>query len=376
MKMNILHGIMLFISFFLCTAIIHTEEKPVIAVLDFISKGIPQKDVHMLVDLLSLNLLETESCYVIGRLERYKILKDLGYSSKTMLNKNDYKEIGERLFTDFIIYGKVARKKNLYEFELSLLNITFDNNTVSEKHTFPSMKEMIDTFRIISKNLISYIKKYNVTYDPGFRILDSLSPVPIKERILFFMQEGTVNEKDAGIKELLKHILSGLLLSRRFIPYFTEVMYEEDPFFTEKIHEFVKKRNCHYSAFVKKEKETYHFIIAGQDMVHILDIPFSLPVDPEQDSGLILASIYEKLPPLSQDILINEIKRNISVEEKLNNLLFSEKLLSHKWTISVYQKLLKSALLFFYAPMLSIISLESDVYFYYNNLLGAGLGYG
>ncbi|MBN2441478.1 MAG: hypothetical protein JXJ04_09025, partial [Spirochaetales bacterium] len=69
-------------------------------------------------------------------------------------------------------------------------------------------------------------------------------------------------------------------------------------------------------------------------------------------------------------------EENLELEEKIEELLYLEKISSHSFNLRIYQKTIKSLFTPNLNPNLSLLSLESDFYWYYLNYLGLGFGYG
>jgi hypothetical protein len=364
---------MLIISDFL----LHAEEvKPVVAVLEFERGGVERIDMLLLVDMMGVNLLETDRCHVIGRLEQKKLLSGFEYAHAGGLSGKEYREAGERLFADFIITGYVDNNGRKVEFGVELFDVTFSRFLKTETYTLSSFEELISRVRPISQTLLDTIVSTHHAIKPGVRVFESLSPVPIKERILFVLQKGVLNPGDAELRKLANCVLYEMLSSRRFLPYLTEIIYVDGTIDKEETAIFLSESNCHYAAAVVRENSGYSFIVYDNDMIQRHAVVIDPVFDPVREAKRIARSIEEELPLLPQEILASEIKKNIMVEEKLDGLLFSEKLLAHRWEVTVYQRLLKPVLFYYYAPMLSVLSLEADLYWHYTPTIGLGVGYG
>jgi hypothetical protein len=88
--------------------------------------------------------------------------------------------------------------------------------------------------------------------------------------------------------------------------------------------------------------------------------PMSSPID------------VSKMPPVD----ITELKDNIPVKQKPGVLHSAGQPLPRQWNIAVYSHLMKSVFLDTYIPTFSILSIESDAFWYYADTIGVGFGYG
>jgi hypothetical protein len=377
--MHRLHGKLRFVIFFILTFASVTasgDDKPVVALLDFTCSGLGQNDGLLVVDLLNLDLLQTDSCHVIGRLERNRLLSGFEVSSSERSFQKEYKEAGDRLFADFIAAGGIVKSDNTLVMTVHLFDVTFSKLIQTDNYTFASFTELIDSCRSVSGNILEKIEKAIHPDNPGTRILDSLSPIPFKERILFLLPKGSLDTETAGLKELLNLVLSGLIPSRRFIPFVSEVDYRNDANDDDVVRLLIRNRGCHYAAIIRREKNGVDFIVMDAEMKRMRAIPISVPFDAKTKSMSIIKEIEEKLPLLPQSVLAAELKDNILVEQKLDELLFSERILSKRWNIALYSRLFKSVFLDTYIPALSILSFETDAFWYYADTVGIGFGYG
>ena len=104
----------------------YAGEKPVVSVLEFSfkGKGIKKSDVSLLVEIMSHTLMETDLYYVIGKRERNRLLKAYNYVPGYLADPKNYKEIGEKLFSDVILGGDIIRKNEKYIFTIHVFDVS------------------------------------------------------------------------------------------------------------------------------------------------------------------------------------------------------------------------------------------------------------
>jgi hypothetical protein len=290
------------------------EEKPVVAVLAFECRGVKHTDMQLLVDIISINILETGKCHVIGRLEQKKLLAGFEYIPAGRMSEKEYREAGERLFADFLIGGYITDNGRTIEFIVELYDVTFSLLLKTETYALSSFEEMVLQARPISRKLLKTIEATYHGINPGLRVFESLSPVPIKERIPFLLPKGVLNETGAELKRLANRVLYEMLSSGRFIPYLAETTYTDGAINTAEVIPLLAESKCHYAAAVMKEDSGYSFVVYGINLIRLHTVVINTPFEPVFEAKRIAQSIEEELPFLSQEILAYEIKSNIMVE--------------------------------------------------------------
>ncbi|MBN1696213.1 MAG: hypothetical protein JW881_01755 [Spirochaetales bacterium] len=352
------------------------DGKPVVAVLDFEGSGLPPVKCSMLVDLFNQNLLETSLCHVIGRYERNKLLKGFSRSSFDGESVNDNIEAGKQLFADFIVSGRIEKISGSFVVTVRLFNTLHSRFLVTETRTFTDFSELIDSCRPLTGILLTEIGAGGAGGDNEKKILDALSPVPVRERLLLILTNGTLDRDEAVIRDVMGRCLAKLLEDKRFIPmidYMDRSVTGIDP---GAMQSLLARRDCHYGVYVTGDEAGYTVEVFETASGVIMRIPIGFPLDPEREAAILAQSLNERLPLLSEQTLAKELSEHIATEKKLEELLYTNRLLSRRVIVSFYQKLLKPVLLFSYAPCLSIVSAEADVYWYYSPVLGLGAGYG
>ncbi|MBN1697639.1 MAG: hypothetical protein JW881_09010 [Spirochaetales bacterium] len=350
--------------------------KPVIAILESGSRGISGTDCQTLIDLLGANLLETNECHVIGRLEQKKLLDAAEFGKKQGLSRRDYEEAGRRLFADFIIVMSIDSEGEAVVLSVELFDTVFSRIIENHTNEFGSIDALAVFMRPLSRKILQSILQTDHRIDPGERVLETLSPVTVKERILFLLPAFANDETTARVREILHRVLQGIITSRRFMPFIAEISPLNGTPERKEAEEILSASDCHYAAMIVNDNGVFRFVVFGENNGDLYSRTIGSLQEPEIEAAVIIRMIEEKLPFLSQDILAAELKKNIRVEEKLGDLLSAEKILARRWTVSIYQKLVKPAMLYYYTPMMCVLSFESDICWYYGAMFGLGAGYG
>jgi hypothetical protein len=375
---NNLMRVFLFIVIYLSADLlcVNAQEKSVVAVLDFSRKGIMKEEMTVLTDVLIFNIIETGDLTVIGRMEGKKLLQAARYSKEFLSDQGNVKEIGKRLYADYIIGLILEKATKGYTLCVRVFDVSSPRLLGSALYTQRQIEAFINQSRDIAGDILGYVPKKIYRDTTADLVLESLSPVVIKERLLFILQKDVLTEQQAAHKEAILLVIQRLLSHDRFIPYMTEKNYHEEHIGADTIGNILMKRNCHYCAVIRKKSDVRHLVVYDEYCDERLSIPIDENLEPDAASDKMIAALEERLPFLPQETVVREVKKNILFEQKVEELLFSERLFSKKFSLSLQQSLFTSVFIYYYIPNINILSLKLDCYWYYNQTLGIGAGHG
>jgi hypothetical protein len=371
--------VFIFLLFCLYCFRLCAEDKPLLAVLDLTYSGISRKNALLLVDTIIMNMLETGRFHLISRTERNNLLMAKQYPLNDIINSKFYPEIGKLLYVDYLLGGNIEVRKKSVQLSVFLYEVESQAFRSKEEREYPGFEEMIQQIREPLHDLIDKaVLKTGVTQFSA-RVLEQLSPVPIKEKVLFVFPNNDCTTEQAVQKEMIYFLISLLTEDSRFLPYYIEISYDMNEPPLDSFLNHAQLKNCNYFAFVKQEHESQppspSIVLYGEDLDEKLKVSLASPFQSEIKAYEIKKSMTD-LPPLSQNIVVQELRKNLYLEEKIHELLLVEKLFSKRFSFRYHQKLLKSIYTPAIHPGLNLFSFEADVYWFYLDIIGLGIGYG
>ncbi|MBN1698724.1 MAG: hypothetical protein JW881_14510 [Spirochaetales bacterium] len=352
------------------------QEQPVAAVMDFSRNGIMKDEMTVLRDILIFNLIETGEVIVVGRMEGNKLLRAAGYSNAFLSDEGNVKEIGKKLYADYIVGLMLDRDKNGYTLDVRVFDAAYPHLLGSARYTKPRVDDFMKQSRAIAADLLRFIPKETYRESVSDLVLESLSPVVVKERLLVVLPKQAETEEQAACKEALLLVIRRLLSHDRFVPFVAEIDYDETHIGAEAIGPMIVKKNCHYCALIREKSGALCFSVFDESCNERLAAAIGGRPDPDAAALEMIAALEDRLPLLSQETVIREVKKNILFEQKVEGLLFSERLFSKKFSFSLHQSLFTSVFVYYYIPNINIFSLSLDCYWYYERMFGVGAGYG
>jgi hypothetical protein len=352
------------------------QELPVFAFLDLNADGVSQRQKLLLIDLISYNIFETERVVVIDRRERDKLLKGLGVSLFDTMDDRDSLEIGELLQADYIIRGSLIQQEDGYSMSLKLINVVDGKIEKTIDSSCVSWQELVDDCRAIAAQLLEGFSAASHLRPVTSKLILSLVPVRIKERILFVSPLRCTDNLQTSIKQIIHLVAADLLAHKNASVFITSLPYDlANPDLTA-LQKIVRDRNCHSFAIITQEDNKEYFCLYTKDLElqsrYVININQNMKKSAAMLSGAMARS-FELLP---QTIISEELEKAIIIDEKIEPLIFNQKILSHQLSLVCYQKFIKSALLVEYHPLFNLVGLEADLIWNYSKLLGVGIGCG
>ncbi|MBN1697171.1 MAG: hypothetical protein JW881_06640 [Spirochaetales bacterium] len=374
--------IFIFIIFLLSTPFSHPvygEEKPLAVVLDFSGSGISEKDTLFLIDILTINLLETGKVNMISRTERNAFLQARQFPLSEMAGTGSLPELGKLLYADYLIGGKITGDKGPVKLTLFLYDAESGRISDLKTREYSEFAGLIDNLRDCAHELVLCIPPGQSRTALSQKVLKQVSPVPVREKILFIFRKHDVTGAEAAQKDMFYSLVSMLTDASRFIPYYTEIDFD---FTAPPLEAFVRdarSKECGSFAFIRQttdgHRPSHSFVVYDNSLTERLAVPVDPPVDPEEKAREIGELMTEHLL-LPQRMIGEEVRKNLYLEQKIGELLLAERLFSKRFSLRFHQKLFKSIYTPTLHPDLNLVSGEIDLFWYYLDILGTGVGYG
>ncbi|MEJ2663752.1 MAG: hypothetical protein P8107_06885 [Spirochaetia bacterium] len=352
------------------------QEPAVLAVLDLQTAGIPQREKNLFIDLLSYNIFETERVLVIDRRERDKLLKGLGFTLYQNAADSYYREIGELLQADFIVRGSIAKDKEQYNLNLTVVAVRNGAPKNTFSHTYKSWRELLLAGRVTARELLKGFSKGASLSAAASKLITTLLPIRIKERILFVSPLQCSTPIQMEVKQIINLVASGLLTHKNVSVFITSLTYDISHPDMAVLQQIVRERDCHAFAVITGENNREYLSLFTADLKLQVQYRIDTKNGINNAENSLVGQLAQTLDLLPQSIIINELDDALTIDEKIEPLLFNEKILSHHFSLIFYQKFIKSALLVEYHPLFNLIDLEADFIWHYNKLFGIGLGCG
>jgi len=307
---------------------------------------------------------------------RNKLLKANGFPVEECKIMDSYPEVTSLLFADYLIGGKIIREKKRIYISLHLFEKESGKIIKKKEAVYPVFEDALKKMRGFVQDFFIGISLHMSSPGISQRVITSLQPVMIKEKILFVFNSDCSTREWAEIKKIMYILISHLTENSSYEPYLLELHSDIKTFTNSDFQIMGQNKKCQSIAFFKEENNEFSFILLTVDGEEKINYSLSGFLYPEEKANEIFI-ILSGLPRIPQNLLISEIKKNLYLEEKLDELLYLDKVSSNNYNIRIFfMKLLKSLYTPNLSPDLNMFSVESEVYWYYLNYLGFGIGYG
>jgi hypothetical protein len=336
-------------------------DEPLLLVADLKYSGITEFEMKLLVDLFSYTIFETGGYLVMNRYERNKLLKGFGYNRTNLEERSVYLEAGELLRARYIVTGSCLQDRTGLVLELSLWDVTTGLLVKKAAATAPAVSGLIEKARAVTEELTGKRALVVQTAAGTGGLFASLYINPIHERILIVLPDGILDERTAAARLLVSEAANRLSPQSRCQLFLSSAPYDPKKTDPKKYAKTLSNRNCHTLSLI--------------DFSQKLKVLFSINLDREEQAGLLAQRLEAGLPLLSTVLIARELAQEISIKEQLDELLFNEKLISQHFYLNVHQSVIKPVVVNKYHPLLNLLSIEADAYWYYADLFGIGAGY-
>ncbi len=361
--------------FFLCAAFpLRAQNEPLLLVADLKYAGLDDRRMKLLVDLLSYMIFENGSYQVMNRYERNKLLRGFGYSQTNLTDRAVYLEAAELLRARYIVTGSLLPAAGGLSLSLSLWDVGSGALVKTAAFAFPGYAELVAGSRSVIEGLIGKARAA-----AGDRTASGLSETlyvtRIRERILVALPDPPLDEAAAAARLLAADAASRLNQDERFSVFFTSVPYDPARPDPRALAPVLAARDCHSLALIVHEKNDFFLRLYSPDDGVRLELPLSFRQARPREAERLARDFRDKVSPFPAVLLARDLEREITIKEKLDTLLFNEKFLARRLTVELHTSTLKPALAGIYQPLLNILSLEADGYWYYGRVFGIGVGY-
>ncbi len=371
-------GFFLPVFFILVSIFVYSAELPVVTVMDFSVNEISKADGNAFTDLFIYNIHETGKYLVIERNERNKLIKGLGVSLENDYSENEIREIASLLNADIAVTGEISVDEGLLVLKIRKIHVDSGLENTDFTGKYHTVNEMTEDFRRISGELFPAGSAETANlFSPG-KIAASLTPLPITERMLFVVPSGKMTPELAYFKQLLIRLSELLLKNGNVSIYFRNYNAEQAMPDLQELQTEADKNNYHSIILIKEAEEKSEpavLTVYERDLKIRTEIRINKEDEMETVFSDIKSAFCENAYFVPQEILLKEIKRNIKISEKLENLIFAEEVLSSAFSIGLRTKLFTSVLAPEYHPNLNIASAVAGFSWYYDRLFGIGLEY-
>ncbi len=353
----------------------YAQTKPLLLVADLKYAGISDLEMKLLVDLLSYTIAETGEYLVMNRYERNKLLRGFGYSQRNLEERTVYLEAAELLRARYIVTGSCLPATQGFALSLTLWDVRGGTLIKTAGETGDGFPSLVRRVREITRALTGFTPSIRRS-SGGEGLTASLYVSPIRERILIVLPEGPLSPGLAAARLLVSEAASRFPEDNRFQFFFSGAAYptaSPDPALFART---LSVRDCHTLGLIVGEGGGYALALYNMRLEETLRFPLPLPGERAENARQLAEKMEREIPLPDPELLTRELEREIRIKEKLDELLFNEKFLSQRWAFNIHTTVIKPAVAEIYHPMLNMLSLEADLYYYYSDFLGVGAGYG
>ncbi|MBN2353335.1 MAG: hypothetical protein JXD23_12245 [Spirochaetales bacterium] len=352
------------------------EEKPVVAVFDFDAAGVGEEDALLAVDVLGYNLMESGRALVIDRKARNNLLKGFEVSRPAGADDAFFCEAGELLHADYIILGSLRSGGGPVSLALRLLRTETRKEVMSFTRDYAAVADLPADGRAVIKNMAAGLPPASGGRQEASRLLTDLLPAQIKERILFIAPEKTDDERAALYLELVNELISRLMGRDQLSLYYAALDHPEAAPDLERMRLLSRTRDCHAFAFIRERDGKPELAVYTNELETQCTVPLAAGTSARETIAAAAGKVDAALALIPQAIVVEELRRALVIDRKIDPLVYSEKTLSRPFAATVMHKIIKSGFAGEYQPLLNMVDFEGEFVWYYGKIVGMGLGYG
>ncbi len=352
------------------------EEKPVVAVFDFDAAGVGEEDALLAVDVLGYNLFESGRALVIDRKARNNLLKGFEVNLPAGADDAFYCEAGELLHADYVLLGSLHAAGGQVSLSLRLLRTDTRKEAASFERDYPAVADLLADGRAIAARVADGLPPVPGGSQAASRLLVDLLPAQIKERILFIAPEKTDDERAAFSLELVNELIARLMTRERLSLYYAALDYPPAAPDLERMSILSRTRDCHAFAFIRERDGKPELAVYTNELETQCAVPLAAGTSARETVAAAAGKVDAALALIPQAIVIEELRRALVIDQKIEPLIYNEKTLSRPFAATVMHKIIKSGFAGEYQPLLNMIDFEGEFVWYYGKFVGMGLGYG
>jgi len=145
------------IILFLCISFtLFSEEKPVIAVFDFVSGGLSDSEVKHIAELMSSSIFHTGQYSVIDIAQRELILEEISFSMSDCVDEACQIKAGKQLAADLIVVGRISRIEDSYIMSAKILQVRTALVINTHDKMYPSLGKLFSEINSFVEKLTGY----------------------------------------------------------------------------------------------------------------------------------------------------------------------------------------------------------------------------
>lgn len=151
---NKLSKVIFFPLFLIVVCAAYSQEyKPRLAVLDFVTESLSQKEMKSTVGLLSSALFETEKYDVIDVAQRQMVLDEIEFSLSGCSDESCQLEIGKLLSAELIVVGSIDVVGERYILTCKMLETATARTVSTANGIYLTLNDLIDNLQAIADRL-------------------------------------------------------------------------------------------------------------------------------------------------------------------------------------------------------------------------------
>jgi hypothetical protein len=282
--------------------------------------------------------------------------------------------VGELLHADYILLGSLHSGDGSVSLALRLLRTETQKEVKSFAHDYAAVADLLADSRTVIENVAAGLPPSSGGRQEASRLLTDLLPTQIKERILFIAPEKTDDEHAALYLELVNELIARLIRREQLSLYYAAIDYQTADL--ESMRLLSRKRDCHAFAFIRERNGKREFAVYTDELVTQCTVSLMAGTNAREIVNAAADKTSAAFSLIPQTIVIEELRRALVIDRKIDPLVYSEKTLSRQFSVTVINKLIKSGFAGEYQPLLNMIDFEGDFVWYYGKIVGIGLGYG
>jgi hypothetical protein len=352
------------------------QSGPLLLVADLEYAGVNNAQMKLLVDLISYMIFENGAYTVMNRYERNKLLRGFGYGQTNLKDRTVYLEAADLLRARYIVTGSCLPADGALALSLQLWDVASGSQGKSVTFAAPDFPGLAASSRTLIERFLGKPLSAGPVRHAASGLSETLYVTRIRERLLIALPSGELDDQTAAARLLVAEAAAKLADDERLSVFFTSVDYQPQRPAPESFTPLLASRDCHSLGLVVKEGSEYFLCLYQPDFSVRLKLPLSFRLERKTEAEALAQKFRETLSPFPTAPLARELEREIVIKDKLDLLLFKEKFLSRRFAITLETMMvLKPAVAGIYQPLLDIIAVGMDGFWYYGQVFGVGAGY-
>lgn len=120
------------------------EYQPVVAVMDFDIKNMPDSEGALIIDYFTNAIFNTRKFYVVAKDQREKLIREIKFSYSGMAEDSSALELGKMLVAEKIVVGSLGKVESKFLFNIQMIDVETAATVSAVSQSYNSVEDLIN----------------------------------------------------------------------------------------------------------------------------------------------------------------------------------------------------------------------------------------